>query len=88
MLSRLLFAGGGADWIGAGGGGLGANLQAEARAFGMLVREGLQPLLRVMRYRGSEGEIRETVRGPSQGASSPGKQAPSAEAVCVCWLRR
>lgn len=35
--------------------------QAESQAFSMLVREGLQPLLRVMRYRGGEGEIRETV---------------------------
>lgn len=35
--------------------------QVEAQALTMLVREGLQPLLRVMRYRGDEGEVRQTV---------------------------
>ena len=36
--------------------------QAEAHAFSLAVREGLQPLLRVLRYKADEGEIRQTVR--------------------------
>ncbi|CAM9600857.1 unnamed protein product [Pylaiella littoralis] len=44
--------------------------KAESQAFSMLVREGLQPLLRVMRYRGGEGEIRETVHPPMLKAMS------------------
>eukprot|EP00752_Nemacystus_decipiens_P005712 g5170.t1 len=47
---------------------LGPEEKAEARAFSMLVREGLQPLLRVMRYRGHEGEIRHTVHPPMKNA--------------------
>eukprot|EP00903_Cladosiphon_okamuranus_P009979 g9465.t1 len=47
---------------------LGAKEKAEARAFKVLVREGLQPLLRVMRYRGDEGEIRHTVHPPMKKA--------------------
>lgn len=35
--------------------------QAEAQAFSSLVREGLQPLLRVLRYGTSESEVAQTV---------------------------
>ncbi|CAN0036267.1 unnamed protein product, partial [Hapterophycus canaliculatus] len=42
--------------------------QAEAKAFMLLVREGLQPLLRVMRYSGDEGEVRQTVHPPMKKA--------------------
>lgn len=35
--------------------------QAEAQAFAVLVREGLQPLLRVIRYRAGDNAVRQTV---------------------------
>ncbi|CAM9147425.1 unnamed protein product [Ectocarpus sp. 8 AP-2014] len=44
--------------------------KVEAQALAMLVREGLQPLLRVMRYRGDEGEVRQTVHPPMKKALS------------------
>ncbi|CAN0134525.1 unnamed protein product [Ectocarpus fasciculatus] len=44
--------------------------KAEAQALAMLVREGLQSLLRVMRYRGDEGEVRQTVHPPMKKALS------------------
>ncbi|CBJ32432.1 Sorting and Assembly Machinery 35kDa protein [Ectocarpus siliculosus] len=44
--------------------------KVEAQALAMLVREGLQPLLRVMRYMGDEGEVRQTVHPPMKKALS------------------
>lgn len=37
------------------------STKAEANAFVLMVREGLQPLLRVLRYRGGESSVRQTV---------------------------
>ena len=52
----------------------------------MLVREGLQPLLRVTRYRGDEGEIRHTVRATHARDDQRLARLVTAVVVLVFWL--